>query len=248
MTIDVGGPINAPSSQVIVGGVTLAELRQRLRTQLSSYAANTLISNMNPDAEAQFINDGIGQLWPWDFQIVNKAILIPAATQQFILPADCEHVFTVSYANKDLGETTNSIYRIPQNDGWTYEPAFTDAALGALEDGSLWADATQKVLTVELNQLGLSTNINQGISTTQKYLIVRYARRWAAMTQEMDSIDPSPNRIQAVIHFAAAGWFMSQFQLNSESIRYSNYIKLAQVELQVATVNLQRDPKQLYSL
>lgn len=248
MTIDVGGPINAPSSQVIVGGVTLTELRQRLRIQLSSYAANTLISNLNPDAEAQFINDGIGQLWPWDFQVVNKAILIAPATQQFIMPADCEHVFTVSYANKDLGETTNTVRRIPQNDGWIFEPAFTDAALGSLEDGSSWSDAVQKVLTVELNQLGLNTNTSQGPSTSQRYLIVRYARRWAAMTQEMDSIDPSPQRIQAVIHFAAAAWFNSQWQLNSESIRYSNYVKLAQSELQIATVNLQRDPKQLFIL
>lgn len=248
MTINTG-QINAPSAPIAIGGITLSEFRQRLRVELSGYAASTLISNSNPDTELQFINDGIGQLYPYDFQIVNRSIAVIGGRGYYYLPPDCEHVFSVSQANKDVNERAATISRMPHGDTWSYESSFIDALTPTLEDGTTWTDSTQKVLRIDPCSIGtyglLSTQQAPSPST---YLIVKYARRWPSLVNETNSVDPSPSRIQAVVYFACAQFFRSQQEVNSESVRYNNYVSLANQFTQQAMAQLIRDPRQLYIL
>ena len=131
MTIN-SGQINAPSAPISVGGVTLSEFRQRLRVELSGYAENTLIADTPLDTERQFINDGIGQLWPYDFQVVNWSTLIVAGKDVYPLPNDVEHVFEVFATDVDINERAIKSYRMPHGDGWTYTNSFIDATTTVL--------------------------------------------------------------------------------------------------------------------
>jgi hypothetical protein len=247
MTINTG-QINAPSAPISVGGVTLSEFRQRLRIQLSGYAENTLILDTPVDVERQLINDGIGQLWPYDYQVVFWSTLIVASRNVYTLPIDAEHVFEVFATDVDVNENVITSYRIPSGDGWAYTSSFIDATTTTLTDGSTWTDSVKKA--IRINDLGyLGQSMQQSTVTPgKKYLVVHYARRWPLLVIETDAIDPSPQRVQAAVHFAAANYFTTQFQVNTESIRSGNYLRMAQTEMQLAQQNLVKDPKTLYML
>src|SRR4030095_16699784 len=59
------------------------------------------------------------------------------------------------------------------------------------------------------------------------YLVARYARRWPYLLDDGDCIDPSGNRILAIIYYACYQYFASQMQVSTESVRYRNYQSIA---------------------
>lgn len=240
MVVNIG-QINAPSAPSSIGAVTLAELRQRLRVQLSNYVANSLISNTNPDTEKQFINDAIGQLWPYDFQVCLESTPIIPAARRYYLSTDLEHVFEVSISDKDIDDPTADFQVLPFFDCWTFETAYVENSTPSLT----WINQTRRILNIrDLGVIGQTSSSTTVIRPS--YLIIRGARRWGTLEREVDSIEPSPQRIQAVVHFAAASFFNSQLEVNTESIRLRNYQSNATTELQLAMSNLSKDPKTLW--
>jgi hypothetical protein len=216
-------------------GITLYELRQRLRNELSGYVAGTLLSNdTTNDVERQFINDGISVLWPHDWETVMFAIPgTNRATRRFYLPDDCEHVLSASGATVDINNPTVTLAPIPHHDGWLFDRSFIDASTSNLLSGEPWVDSPKKTLQLRYPNCG-------------NYLVVRYARKWQELTDDSDCIDPMPNRINAIIFYACAQYFISNLQVNTESIRYRNYQAIANSFMQLYQSNLIRDSKPLY--
>jgi hypothetical protein len=228
-------------------GLTLLDLRIRLRNILSNYTENTLISDdINNDIERQWINDGIGSLWPHDWQMVFKSFIIQPNQTEYVLPDDCEHVVSVFVVSQDINNAMSRFQKIPHYDGWTYDNAFIDASVLSTTAGG-WTDRVVKAVVLRdpaiLGPLAASTK------TAIKqfpWVAIRYVRRWSPLEDNNDCIDPTPNRIQAIVYYAAAQYFSSQFQVSTESIRYQNYIQIGQQFQQMATRQLLRDSKPLY--
>jgi len=219
-------------------GTTLADLRQKLRNILSSYAENTLISN-DPanDVEKQFINDGISQLYPHDWQAVNYTLKNDAVrTNRFYLPEDTEHVLEVFTATQDINNNSTTMSGLPHGEAWSYDKSYIDAISPTLVDGESWVDTPKKALWLK------------GYFTQTPWIVVRYARKWPVLKDELSCVDPSPNRITAIVFYAAAQYFISQFQVNVESIRYRNYQAMAQQFLGLYQQQLIKDSKPLYVL
>lgn len=225
-------------------GVTLADLRRRLRNELSGYSEGTLISNdPTNDVEMQFINDGISQLFPHDWQVVSYAIKTnpdpnnpQARPNRFFLPDDCEHVLTVHSATQDINNDTVMLSPLPHGEAWTFDRSFYDAISTNLVDGTPWIDQPKKAVW-------LSRYWQQ-----KPWLVARYARKWPPLKGENDCLDPSPNRVSAIVYYAASEYFLSQFQVNTESIRYRNYQALANSFRTLFQQQLVRDSKPLYIL
>jgi hypothetical protein len=218
-------------------GVTLATLRQRLRNQLSGYAPGTLISNdASNDVERQFINDGVSQLWPHDWQAVNYAIKTTGTRDsRYYLPDDCESVLTTQLATMDINNNSVQFSGLPQGDSWIFDKSFIDAVSPTLIDGTSWVDQPKKAIWIKP-------------PLSWPWVIVRYARKWPQLLDDQACIDPSPNRVQAIIWYACAQYFLSQLQVNTESIRYRNYQQMATNFLQLFQQQLIRDSKPLYFL
>lgn len=215
-----------------------------MRNALSAYTVDTLMTQAQ---ELQYINDGLELLWPYDYQVVNYSALVVAAQGWYLLPADCEHVFEVFAGSKDINESANlTTYRIPCFDGWSFEKSFVNAVTTTLEAGGSWTDVTHRRLIIrELGYLS-QNNLQSQVVASKKYLIVKYARKWPALAIDADDVDIAPLAVQAVVYSAAASYFTSQFQLNTESIRARNWVTMAQSESQLAQSRLMRDPKVLY--
>jgi len=227
-------------------GVTLVQLRVRLRNELSGYGENTLISDdPTNDVERQFINDGIGLLWPHDWQTVSDSQLVQQGFTRFYLPDDCEHVLRVDTAKYDINNQTVNPHPIPHSDGWIFDSSFISASSNNLITGQPWLDEPKKTLVItDYSQLG--SYPGQEIPPENTWIIVRYARRWPELKVESDCIGASANRIQAVIYYACAQYFSSQFQVNTESIRYRNYMDISKQFMQMYQLNLVKDSKPLY--
>jgi hypothetical protein len=221
-------------------GVTLASLRQRLRNELSGYGEDTLIS-MDPanDVEKQFINDGISQLYPHDWQAVMYAVKQneQGKVRRFYVPDDCEQVLAVFSANQDINNNTVHLDPLPHGEFWRYDDSFIDALSPTLlGSGEPWVDQTKKGIWL------------QPFHYQVPWIVVRYARKWPAVNDDQDCLDPTPNRVQAIIFYACAQYFISQLQVNTESIRYRNYQALATNFLQLFQQQLTRNSKPLYYL
>lgn len=233
---------NWEAASVPCDGISLADLRLRLRYMLSNYKEDTLIPSDAPDQdiERQWINDGIGQLWPHDWQPVMKSYIIddklsPPQTS-YILPDDAEQVLSVMTAKRDINNTNLDLKKLPHYDAWTYDSAFIDAVTMVNDDGLRWIDQNQKAVVLrEPRSL-----------YRQNWLVVRYARRWPFLVNDYDCINPTANRVMAIVFFAAAQYFASQFQVSTESIRYQNYIAIGQRFQQMAMQQLIKDSKPLY--
>jgi len=221
-------------------GTTLAELRIRLRNELSGYAENSLISaDPANDVEKQFINDGISQLYPHDWQAVMYSIKLDekSKARRYYLPDDCEHVLSVLTADQDINNNTVHLSPLPHPEYWRFDASYIDAiSPTTLEQGTPWIDQPKKAIWVQPYQY------------RTPWLVARYARKWPQLGNEQDCLDPTPNRVQAIIFYACAQYFMSQFQVNTESIRYRNYQSLAQSFLQLFQQQLVRNAKPLYIL
>lgn len=227
-------------------GYTLAQLRLRLRAMLSSYAPGTLIPNdPNMDLELQYINDGISLLWPHDYRVDFKSYPILDGRTNYELPLTAEFVLGVYVAKEDLysGEMLQS--SLPHYDGWMYDNSYVDAAnVTNPDDDTVWKNAmVKKVRIVDPYSIGANGLYKQ---STSSYLLVRYAQRWPAMVEETDCINPSGNRVQAIIFYAAHEYITSQFEVNSESIRYQNYMGIANRFYQQYMQMLVKDSKPLY--
>ena len=221
-------------------GVTLAQLRQRLRNELSGYVAGTLISDtVTNDVERQFINDGIDALWPHDWQTVMYSMQVqndavhPNYQARLYLPDDCEHVLAVYSAKIDINNTNPNLIALPHHDFWQFDKSFIDAQTVTLIDGHAWEDAPKRTLQL-------------WHQPCQTWVVARYARKWPHLLDDNECIDPTPNRVHAITYFACAQYFASQFQVNTESIRYRNYQAMAQSFMQMYQSMLIRDSKPLY--
>lgn len=220
-------------------GVTLFELRQRFRAELSNYRVDTLIPTEPYDIEMQWINDGVGQLWPHDWQAVQKAYIYGAPqrdTYVYVLPDDCGQPLSVFTANQDLNSRKIVLSKLPHYDGWTYDESYIDAVTELSTDGP-WLDAPQKAIVLR---------DDAGIAFRPSWLIVRYARRWPLFVSDTDCINPAPSRILAIIYYACHQYFNSQFQVSTESIRYQNYMAIAQRFQQLSQQQLIKESKPLY--
>jgi len=232
-------------------GLTLLDLRIRLRNILSNYTENTLIpDDINNDIEKQWINDGIGSLWPHDWQMVLKSFVMQPNQTEYILPDDCEHVASVFTASQDVNNNQVRFQKIPHYDGWTFDNAFIDAASAmTLTPLAPWTDKVVKAVVLrDPGILGALANTRQASTAPNQFpwVAVRYIRRWGPLVNDSDCINPTPNRVLAIIYFAAAQYFASQFQVSTESIRYQNYIQIGQQFQQAAMRQLIRDSKPLY--
>lgn len=218
-------------------GVTLADLRVRLRNTLSNYAENTLISSdPTNDVEKQFINDGISMLWPHDYQIVMKsAQVVNGKRNRYILPDDCEHVFSVYKATTDINNDDTQLCPLPHGDMWRFDKSWVDAVSPTKLDGTPWVDQAYKALWV------------QGAGKMD-WVVARYARKWAPLNDELQCIDPSPNRVLAITYYAAYEYFVSQMQVNTESIRYRNYQSISTQFFNYYQQLLIKDSKPLFIL
>jgi len=249
--------INNWSGQAPCEGMTLLDFRIRLRNELSGYMENTLIpDDINNDVEAQWINDGIGQLWPHDWQAVAKSFqMIPNQTVYY-MPEDCEQVISVHSATNDVNSQNLRLSKIPHFDGWVYDNSFFDAVtLSNLETHQPWINEIKKAVVIRdpgiLSPLALTSVTPSRQSTaaqtnTYPWVIVRYARRWGPLLNDNDCINPTPNRIQAIIFYACSQYFNSQFQVSTESIRYQNYLQISQRFLQMSLQQLAKDSKPIY--
>lgn len=221
-------------------GVTLAALRVRLRNELSGYAEDTLISNdPDNDVELQFLNDGISQLYPHDWQAVMHSTKQDdrGQTRRIYLPNECEHVISVYTADQDINNNTVHLDPLPHGEYWHFDSSYIDAVSPTLlASGEPWVDQPKKAVWL------------QPYYYRVPWIVVRYARKWQALSDDQQCIDPSPNRVQAVIFYACAQYFMSQFQVNTESIRYRNYQAMAQNFLLLFQQQLVRNSKPLYIL
>jgi hypothetical protein len=206
---------------------------------LSNYLEDTLIPD-DPanDIEKQWINDGVGQLWPHDWQMVAKSFLIDHNENPtvYYLPLECEHVSSVYASQNDVNSRINQLQKIPHYDGWLYDNAFVEATIKTDDTGEPWIDQTKKAVVLQdVRLLGQRTG----------WLFVRYARRWPYFNLDTDCINPSPNRVLAILYFAASQYFNSQFQVSAESIRYQNYMAMSQRFQQLAQIQLVKDSKPL---
>jgi len=232
-------------------GLTLLDLRIRLRNILSNYSENTLIpDDINNDIERMWINDGIGALWPHDWQMVMKSFVMVPNQTAYVLPDDAEHVVSVFTATQDVNNHQVRFNKIPHYDGWTYDSAFIDAQSAmTISPIEPWIDKEVKAVVIRdpavLGPLATSTNIRP-TQTMMPWVAVRYVRRWGPLVNDADCINPTPNRVLAITYFAAAQYFASQFQVSTESIRYQNYIAIGQQFQQAAQRQLIRDSKPLY--
>lgn len=214
-------------------GLTLADLRIRLQNELSNYAPGTLISNdPDNDVEKQFINDGVSVLWPHDYQVVMFAIATDDPTKtRYMMPPDCEHVFSVFWSDGDINSDTLNLTALPHGEFWLFDKSFA-MALTTTTEGLPWIDHSTKSLWLHRGHY--------------PYAIARYARKWPALNREKDCIDPSPLRVQSIIYYACYKYFSSQLQVNTESIRYRNYIQIATQFYQNFQQTLIKDSKPLY--
>lgn len=227
-------------------GSTLAELRQRLRAMLSSYAPGTLIPNDSTiDLELQYINDGISLLFPHDYRVDFKSFPILDGRTNYILPITCEFVMGVYISKEDLYSGEMQSEALPHYDGWMYDNSYIDAANVTNPDNdTVWTNAmTKAVRIVDPYSIGTNSMYKKSYAS---YLLVRYAQRWPPMVLETDCINPSGNRIQAIIFYAAHEYITSQFEVNSESIRYQNYMGIANRFYQSYMQMLVKDSKPLY--
>lgn len=226
--------LNAFLGPPACAGLTLGELRQRLQNELSSYAPNTLVTNdPTNDIELQFLNDGISMLWPHDYQVVMCSVNTKdSKNHRFQLPDDCEHVFSVYRADQDVNNDTVSLTGLPPSDSWYFDKSFIRPVSKSTLEGGIWTDQAMKSLWVR--------------PCSTPWIVARYARKWPAMANEEDCIDPSPNRILAVVFYASYQYFVSQMQVNTESIRYRNYQAIAQQFYQYYQQLLVRDSKPLF--
>lgn len=227
-------------------GVTLADLRKRLRAMLSSYAPNTLLPNdPSNDLELQYINDGISLLWPHDYRVDFKSYPIVEGQTRYYLPMECEFVFGVYVSQEDLYSQQGKTYSVPHYDGWLYDNSYVDAAPVTIPGKQeVWQDAMKKaVQIVDPYAIGADRNYRRSSS---RYLSIRYAQRWPNLVNEQDCINPSGNRIQAIIFYACHEYITSQFEVNSESIRYQNYMGIANRFFQQYMMMLVKDSKPLY--
>jgi len=152
------------------------------------------------------------------------------------MPDDCEQVIGVVAADRDVNEINLRTTKIPHYDGWLFENNFIDATTMITSDGEPWLDRTKKAITIQ----------DTPILGRNSWLIVRYARRWPYLVNEYDCINPSPNRVQAIIFYACAQYFQSQHQVSAESIRYTNYIAIANQFQRLCMQQLIKDSKPLY--
>lgn len=232
-------------------GLTLLDLRIHLRNILSNYVENTLIpDDINNDIERMWINDAIGSLWPHDWQMVMKSFQMVPQKTAYVLPDDCEHVCSVFTASQDVNNNQVQFKKIPHYDGWTYDDAFIDAVSSAtFNPTNPWVDKVVKAVTFrDLGVLGV-TAFNprqQATPANFPWVAVRYVRRWGPLTDNNDCINPTPNRVLSIVYYAAAQYFLSQFQVSTESIRYQNYIAIGNQFQQAAMRQLVRDSKPLY--
>lgn len=235
-------------------GLTLHDLRIRLRNELSNYLENTLISNNEDnDVERQWINDGIGQLWPHDWQMVTKSYLMINNQTVYTLPNEAEHVVSVMSATQDINEKQLRVQKIPHYDGWMFNTDFIDASTVVASDGARWIDQTKKAVVIRdpsyLSPMALRgpvDNRQAASGGSYPWVLVRYVRRWPPMTEEFDCINPTPSRINAIIFYACSQYFNSQYQVSTESIRYRNYLEISQRFMQMALQQLVKDSKPLF--
>jgi hypothetical protein len=249
--------INNWSGTAPCEGLTLLDLRIRLRNELSNYVENSLISDdINNDIERQWINDGIGQLWPHDWQGVAKSFqMIPQQTIYY-MPDDCEQVISVYTATKDLPSQQMRLMKVPHFDGWIFDNSFFDAvSLANIDTHEPWVNEIKKAVVIRdpgiLSPMALTSVTPSRQSTAASansypWVIIRYARRWGSLTNDSDCINPTPNRIQAIVFYACSQYFNSQFQVSTESIRYQNYLQISQRFLQMSLQQLAKDSKPVY--
>ena len=227
-------------------GTTLAQFRQRLRAMLSSYAPGTLIPNdPSMDLELQYINDGISMLWPHDYKVNQKSFPIVDGATRYNLPITCEFVMHVDTARSDISGLDFTLETVPHYDGWRYDNSYVDAADVTVPGSKIvWQDSMGKALNiVDPYAIGASSNYKQSY---EKFLVVRYAEKWPQLQKETDCINPSGTRVNAVIFYAAHEYITSQFEVNSESIRYQNYMGIANRFYQQYMMMLVKDSKPLY--
>ena len=236
-------------------GMTLLDLRIRLRNELSNYIENSLISDdPSNDIEAQWINDGIGQLWPHDWQAVAKSFPLVQNQTVYYMPDDCEQVISVYTATKDINNPQIRLSKIPHFDGWLYDNSFFDASVMMVAAGQPWKDEIKKAVIIRdpaiLDPLALATSPSRQSTVLSQnqypWVIIRYARRWGPLVSDGDCINPTPNRVQAIIFYACSQYFNSQFQVSTESIRYQNYMQISQRFLQMSLQQLAKDSKPFY--
>jgi len=218
----------------------LAQLRQRLRNELSGYIEDTLIPNdIKNDVERQFINDGIDALWPHDWQTVMYSMQVqnnqtnPNYQARLYLPDDCEHVLAVYSASIDVNNPNVNLIQLPHHDYWQFDKSFVNASTNNLTDGTAWIDSSKRTLQL-------------WHQPCQSWVVARYARKWKHLSDDGDCIDPLPNRVHSIVFFACAQYFISQFQVNTESIRYRNYQAIGQSFMQLYQSSLVRESKPLY--
>jgi|SRR5215471_11108358 len=227
-------------------GVTLAQFRQRLRAMLSSYAPGTLIPN-DPamDLELQYINDGVSMLWPHDYRVDAKSFPIIDGQTRYEMPIECEHVMGVYTSEQDISGKVYTMEEVPHYDGWMYDNSYVDAAPVTIPgEERVWTNAMTKAVNIT-DPFAINAN-RQYKQSNQKYLIIRYAQKWPQLIKDSDCINPSGTRVQAVIFYAAHEYVTSQFEVNSESIRYQNYMGIANRFYQQYMMMLVKDSKPLY--
>lgn len=245
---------NWAGASVPCDGLTLHDLRIRFRNELSGYIENTLIPDDLPnDVERQWINDGIGQLWPHDWQGVTKSYLMVNNRTVYTLPDDCEHVISVLSATQDVNEKQLKVSKLPHYDGWMFETNYIDATTTITSDGEPWIDQIKKAVVIRdpamLSPMAIRSTVpsREAIASgSYPWVLVRYVRRWKDMQEEYDCINPTPNRVQAIIFYACSQYFNSQFQVSTESIRYRNYMEISQRFLQMSMQQLIKDSKPLF--